>query len=335
MMNIYENKIISCIVLDDKYGRINSHWAYSTEKLNIVSRIYYDEPDCEKIIEKVLKEYKIDVIAFSGRRAVEVARKLKQSYDLEFTVSANHYRSALKVMKLHNTNLSDVINADVPLDYRELQRKGNDWVKLAINHPFDVIFVQTHGDAEILNRYNQSKSAVWVPYSYNDRIYYDRKLKKSLDIGAFFKLERHPHRISFVKRIEDIAKKNGYSFEFSDQYWGKDYAKKLGEAKIAVHISYCGDIPWRLYECAASGTCLLTDPLKFGVEKLFAENCYVEYNADFSDLEKKIIQILSDDIYRQDIVNAAKLNVQKFAWGDFADYWIVPILSERIEEKRV
>lgn len=90
-----------------------------------------------------------------------------------------------------------------------------------------------------------------------------------------------------------------------------------------------------MYECAASGTCLLTDPLKFGVEKLFAENCYVEYNADFSDLEKKIIQILSDDIYRQDIVNAAKLNVQKFAWGDFADYWIVPILSERIEEKRV
>lgn len=184
MMNIYENKIISCIVLDDKYGRINSHWAYSTEKLNIVSRIYYDEPDCEKIIEKVLKEYKIDVIAFSGRRAVEVARKLKQSYDLEFTVSANHYRSALKVMKLHNTNLSDVINADVPLDYRELQRKGNDWVKLAINHPFDVIFVQTHGDAEILNRYNQSKSAVWVPYSYNDRIYYDRKLKKMLGSKA-------------------------------------------------------------------------------------------------------------------------------------------------------
>lgn len=332
MMNV-SNKI-QCLILDDKYGKISSHWAYSTEKFEIVKRIYYDEPGYIRLVEENIRENDIDVICFSGRLAVNAAKNLELYFENIENGISKKYKDILKIMKFHNTNLCHHVEYNKKVNIEEVKKCGNDWVQLALDHPFDLIFIQTYGDAEILNKVNKKRDAIWVPYSYNDKLYYDRKIEKKLDIGAFFKLERHQHRVAFINRIKEIADDNGYSFEFSDQYWGENYAKKISESKVIVHLSYCGDIPWRLYECAASGTCLLSDELKFGLDKLFPEECYVKYARDFSDLERKIKIILEDIRYRENIVDLARKSVQKYAWGEVVDNWIVPIIINQKKEKR-
>lgn len=333
MMKLSKKEVIYCLILDDKYGKINSHWAYNTERLRILDRVYYDEQGYENLVEKAIMEYKLDFIGFSGRLAVEVAKKLEQYFKAKSLSLWKKYQVILKVMKFHNTNLNSSI-ANVKFEKEYLQGKGNDWVKLAIDHPFDLIFIQTYGDAEIINRINNNNKAVWVPYSYNDKLYYERSNNKLLDIGAFCKIERHSHRIEFIKLVEKIANKYGYSFEFSDQYWGKKYAEKISQAKVVVHLSYCGDIPWRLYECAASRTCLLTDRLGFGIDQLFPEGSYIEYNNDFTNLELQLKKIVENETLRKQVTDFAKQSVKKYAWGEFADNWVVPIICKYFEEKR-
>lgn len=333
MMKSYPNNCLYCVILDDKYGKINSHWAYSTEKLKIMFRVYYDEPRYEKVLENIIIENEIDFIGFSGRLAAVVVKQLEIYFNKKSKKLSEKYRKVFKVMKLHNTNLSGTM---MNFQYAKacLLDKGNDWVKLAIQHPFDLVLIQTYGDADIINKLNNNNKAVWVPYSYNDRLYYNRNKDKTLDVGAFFKLERHPHRIQFVDFVERIAYKNGYSFEFSDQYWGEQYAEKISQAKVVVHLSYCGDIPWRLYECAASRTCLLTDKLGFGIDHLFPRGSYIEYDNSFSNFESQLRHILKEEDYREQVVDVAKQSVQKYAWGKFADEWIVPIIHTYIMEKR-
>lgn len=333
MMKSSKDSIVCCLILDDKYGKINSHWAYSTEKLKILARVYYDEPGYEKLVEEAIMKHKLDFIGFSGRLAVEIAKKLEQYFKTKSISLQLKYQNLFKVMKFHNTNLSSFF-VNSPFEKEYLWEKGNDWVRLAINNPFDLLFIQTYGDAEIINKINKNNKAVWVPYSYNDKLYYERNQEKLLDIGAFCKIERHLHRIKFIDLVERIAKKYGYSFEFSDQYWGEQYANKISQAKVMVHLSYCGDIPWRLYECAASQTCLLTDRLGFGIERLFPVGSYVEYNKDFTNLEVQIRKVMESETLRKQVTNLAKQSVEKYAWGEFADNWVVPIICKYLEEKR-
>lgn len=329
MMNTMD-EIVNILVLDDKFGKINSHWAFSTSKLIIIDRIYYDETLFEEKVLNLINDVSIDAICFSGRNAIEAELKLKTFLRNKSLNTYMVYAKMKKIMKIHNTNLSCRIN-NGSLKMGEIKEKGNDWVKIALENPFDCILVQTYGDAEIINNYTKCDKAVWVPYTYNDLLYYDRKSKKTVDIGAYFKIERHTHRINFLQRLERFAKANHYSFEFSDKYWGEEYAKKISQAKVAVHLSYCGDIPWRLYECAASKTCFFTDPLSFNIQRLFSKNCYVEYNRDYSDFEEKLNYLLSNEEYRNRIVENAQREVKKYAWSEYADKYIIPIIKNMKE----
>lgn len=324
---------IYSIVLDDQFGKINSHWAYSTDKFCIVDRVYYDEENFELIVEDKIKRNNIDVLAFSGRGAIGALLKLNKYFMRKQTDLLNKYKSMLKIMKAHNTNLSNNLNKN-RINRKELLRNANDWARMAVNHPFDLIFIQTMGDAELINKVNGDKKAVWVPYAYNDDLYYDRKLCREVDIGAYFKLERHPHRIEFLNRISYIANKYHYTFEFSDKYWGEEYAKKISKAQIIVHLSYCGDIPWRLYECAASMSCFLTDRLDFGIENLFRNESYIEYKKNFDDLESKLVCLLTNKKKREQVVCSAYQDVKRYTWGNIVDNRIVPIINEEIERKK-
>ena len=313
------------LLFDDKYGRINSHWPYDTKNIIISDRQYYDEPEFKDSLLYKLSQKSYDAFVFSGRKAPEAARILDSITQNEKSVLVCN-RSLRKVFKLHNTNLS-CKNLET-WDVKKLNRLGNDWVRAALSYPFDVLLVQTYGDCEIFNQVLNKKCAFWVPYCYNDHLFYPRNdVQKNLDIGAFFKLERHDHRIAFLDRVKKIADKNGYSFEFSDEYWGEAYAENICRPKVMLHLSYCGDIPWRLYECAASKTCLLTDPLSFHVERLFTRGKdYIEYKKDFSDLEVKITLLLDNDQMREDIVENAYRKVQNYTWERISDALIYPLL---------
>ncbi|MCI9439618.1 MAG: glycosyltransferase family 1 protein [Lachnospiraceae bacterium] len=313
------------LLFDDKFGKINSHWPYSTENIVIEDRIYYDNFDFAVLTLQKLRQKRYEVFGFSGRGAPKTAYILDELLKDNQVIAENRFLR--KVFKLHNTNLS-ILDTKIASNRELLYQYGNDWVRAALQYPFDVLLVQTYDDSDIFNRVLGRKSAYWIPYCYNDHLYYPRcDEDRTLDIGAFFKIERHDHRIEFVKMVKEIADRNGYSFEFSDKYWGEEYAKKICTPKIMIHLSYCGDIPWRLYECAASKTCLLTDPLGFNIAKLFTRNVdYYEYKRDFSDLEVRIKELIEDNTKRNNIANNAYEKVQSYTWEKVSTSLIYSLL---------
>ena len=163
---------IKLLVLDDKYGKISSHWTYSTKNLSIVDRVYYDENYFEQKVLKYLKKEFVDAIAFSGRKAPEAASRIEE-YLKEDKVISERYSFLPKVFKLHNTNLTDHIDKS-DINRKSLLKKGNDWVRAALGYPFDLLLVQTYGDCDIFNEVLGKNSAHWIPYCYNDRLYYPR-----------------------------------------------------------------------------------------------------------------------------------------------------------------
>lgn len=317
-------KIFKVLVLDDQYGKINSHWSYSTSDLQIVDRVYYDDDDFLRRASEIIKNASIDAIGFSGRGAPGAAIAL-DAYIKDSKVILTEYCRIPKLYKLHNTNLNISRRCGV-ISKDQLCVIGNDWVRAVFVYPFDAIMVQTYGDAEIFNLVLKKNTAFWFPYCYNDKLFYPRESSKKLDIGAYCKLERHSHRIGFIEKVENIANEKGFTFEFSDEFWGEEYAVRICRSKVMIHLSYCGDIPWRLYECAASKTCFLTDPLGFNVENLFRRTSYIEYRRDFQDLDSKIVQAVGDVNYRMEVIKSASNDVALHTWEEGVKTYLLPVL---------
>lgn len=97
-------------------------------------------------------------------------------------------------------------------------------MKVALDYPFDVLFIQTYGDAELFNAVLPRCNAYYFPFAYNERRFYPRVTDKFIDIGMYFKVERHPQRIEFIRRVMESAMKYRWKCELSNAYWGEAYA---------------------------------------------------------------------------------------------------------------
>ena len=56
--------------------------------------------------------------------------------------------------------------------------------------------MQTYQDDKIINNMLDSGRAYWVPYSNNDKIFYHQNREKIIDVGMYFKVQRHAIKIS-------------------------------------------------------------------------------------------------------------------------------------------
>ena len=311
------------LVVDNVYGKTNPHWRGDTKNIHIVERVYFDEKNFEEKCINILVNNVIDFIAFCGKGSSKAAKQL----DLAFEINEEYKLKRIKkIIRIQNTNMS---RKEVDFKTKqELYNNGNRWLKEALEYNFDVIFVQTYQDEKIINNVLESGRAYWVPYSNNNKIFYPQNCEKTIDVGMYFKVQRHPKRKQVIDFVTKICEKNNWKYEFSDKYWGKDYADAIAKSKILIHFSYCGDVPYRLYEAAAIGTCLLTDELYYGVEKLFDKASYAVFKRDLSDIEDKIKILLDKPEERRCIEKNASIDIEKNSWEIISEKYIVPILCK-------
>lgn len=334
------DKIVNALIIGGIFERLSSHWCYETKHFRICDRIFTDDEKFEEKFQQILSNVDFSTICFSGKDAVINAKRIDSLVQLKCNDALkNKYYNIIKAVRIQNTNIpKDLKYVDISDIDKELGEKSSGllWLHVALDYKFDVIFVQTYGNADIINALNRNNNAVYLPFAYNDRRFYPRTQKKNVDIGMYFKIERHSNRLRFIDEIIRLVYKNGWKICLSNAYWGEDYAHYMGEAKIILHYSYVGDIPYRLYEAAGSKACFLTDPLGYGIENFFDKNeHYFEYKRDLSDLEYKINWILEHQDIREKVEEEAyKKAVNNFTWEKVAETIVVPTLM-RTQHRKV
>lgn len=333
-----EKQQVNVLVIGGFFERLSSHWCYDTQIFKVLQRVYTDDTRFSEKVLSAISNEKLMAICYSGKDAAIVARNVDcLIYEMGDKKLDCKYKSLVKVVRIQNTNLSNnkYNKPEEALQAVAGKSSGASWLSVALDYDFDIVFTQTYGNAEIINSLKRNRVAVYLPFAYNDRRFYPRDQEKQFDIGMYFKIERHSNRLKFIDHIMKLIYKNGWKFCLSNGYWGDDYAEQLGKAKIILHYSYVGDIPYRLYETAGSRGCFLTDTLKFGVEKLFTPGIhYFEYNSELSDLEQKIDWILTHDEERSCVEEAAYEKViNNYTWGIAAERIVVPSILSRYYEK--
>lgn len=322
------------ITIGNKFEMISSHFCYDTKNISVIKRISYDDNYYVEQFDEAIRNYDYQAIVYSGKEPHKVARYLDQYVDSLCNINiAKKYRYALKAVRLQNTNLSEKYTTKCSRD--SILSSSNAYVKVALSYPFDILFVQTYGDAEIFNAILGRNSAYYFPFAFNENVFFPRKSSKIVDIGMYCAVERHAYRLDFIKHILELSMKNGWKFEFSNAYWGTEYACALNRAKINLHLSKMGDVPYRLYECAGSKLCLLTDPLLFGVEHLYTPGeHFVQYKRDCSDIEEKIKWLLENPNEREFIAEAAyNQATSHHTWNVIAETYVVPIVSDLLRQR--
>ncbi|MEI6222987.1 MAG: glycosyltransferase [bacterium] len=335
-----DNNALKVIVIDDSFGAIASHWAYSTPNLQIIGRVRHDLDSYEKELLDVLPNFRPDVLAYSGKGAAVAASRARYIFNRLREKNNDHpfcrsYLQAIEVARIQNTNIQHRLPVHSP-DVDFLKSFPNVWLQMGISYPFDLLMIQTDGDDLIINDVLKANSAHYIPFAYNEHLFHPINTEKHLDIGMFFKVERHAYRIPFIETINEIANRHGWKTMFSEQYWGKAYVEALCSAKIILHYSKYGDVPYRLYEVAGCRGCLLTDKLSYGIEKLFSTGIhFCEFERDLSDLEDKLFWLLQDQTTRESIaMSAYEHSTKNHTWNSVAERLIVPLLRQRLAIKK-
>ena len=331
---------VYALVIGGFFERLSSHWCYDTQHFKVLQRVYTDDIGFAEKVLSAISDERLMAICFAGKDAAVVAQSVdclvREAGDEELKYK---YKSVVKAVRIQNTNLPNnkYNSPEEALQTVGENSSGASWLSVALDYDFDIISTQTYGNAEIINSLKRNNSARYLPFAYNDRRFYPRDQEKQFDIGMYFKVERHSNRLKFIDYIMKLVYKNGWKFCLSNGYWGDDYAEQLGKARIILHYSYVGDVPYRLYETAGSKGCFLTDKLKFGVESIFLpEIHYFEYNRELTDLEHKIDWILTHDKERNRVEEAAYEKASNnYTWEIAAEKIVAPVLLSAYYKKRI
>ncbi len=118
-------------------------------------------------------------------------------------------------------------------------------------------------DHDDVSRYGGIKCpARRLAYSVNDTYYYDQARVRDIDVGFYCVWAYSKERNPMHHWLEDWCKRKGYTF---DSTYGKSvehYPNLLARTKVVVHLNRTMITrPPRIFDCAASGTALLSNPM--------------------------------------------------------------------------
>ncbi len=102
-----------------------------------------------------------------------------------------------------------------------------------------------------------------LAYSVNENYYFDDGGKRHVDVGFYCVWCYNPARPAMDAWLEDICKRKGWQYATTrGRNVGESYAGLLRRTKVVVHLNRTNRTrPPRIFDCAASGTALLSNPM--------------------------------------------------------------------------
>jgi hypothetical protein len=307
------------------------HFASSSASMDVARVVLGDPPDVDDILAKY-REARPHVIGIIGKHT--------RSYlDILDSLAVGCPSLALtpRVYRCQNTNLSGSVADDVPLE--EIIARSH-WVKEASDPRFGLVLAQTLTDVGILARVLAPALVYPCPYGFDPGLFNPEfpEIERPVDIGCYFtvagashgwKTVRRDRRQELLRAVCHIAERRGWNLQVTEGRYWDDYVALIRRTKVCLHRSFCGDIPFRLHETTALGSVFATDPLRFGIERLYAAGSeYLEYRDDLSNLEAMLASVLDHpDTWRR-ISEAGRRRARHYSWPRIADDYVYPAVCE-------
>lgn len=170
---------------------------------------------------------------------------------------------------------------------------------------FDVIFVAQKDYVPILRRAVGHDQVYWLPLAAALDVHGDRSLERIYDVGFVGNIA-HAHRQTARQRRLALLAKRFKTNDFYRQYTPAQVGEIYSQSKIVFNTSIAGDVTMRIFEGAAAGALVLTDPVQNGFAELFKPGVEVVVYQDDDDLIAKVQYYLDHPQEREAIARAGQ-----------------------------
>ena len=308
------------------------HWACSSPSIQ-VARIIMEGGSLGSRILETARQFRPDGVAIIGKRSREYLDLLD-----ELSEELPLLGRIPRIYRCQNTLLAHRVRAMSGADYPDWQTlAGLDaWFARACDPRFALILAQTLADVELMRKSLTPARVVGCPYGYDTAIFDPNlpELERTTDVGCYFNLRDDSRRARLVEEAREICRRRNWSFRFAEGVYWHDYARLIRTTRICLHRSDQGEVPYRMYETTALGAAFLTDPLRYDVEKFFAQDReYLTYQPDLSDLEAVLEGTLGNPARLHAVAAAGKARARGYSWSRIAEEYVVPALNELIPEE--
>jgi hypothetical protein len=174
---------------------------------------------------------------------------------------------------------------------------------------FDVVFLAQKRYVEAYKRQLGHDQVHWLPLAASDHAHRDRALPRIYDIGFAGNIDRAHQNTPRARRLALLRDKfavNPTPSGLTPDEVGRVYS----QSKLVFNTSIAGDATMRLFEGAACGAAVLTDPIapENGAAELFADGDVFIYHDD-AELLARAEQLLRDDALRARVARAGQQRV--------------------------
>jgi hypothetical protein len=175
---------------------------------------------------------------------------------------------------------------------------------------FDIVFLAQKRYVEPFKHLLGHEQVYWLPLAAADDVHVDHGVPRVYDIGFVGNIDRAHVNTPRARRLQLLAER--YSMHPArDGQLSHQVGRAYSESKLVFNTSIAGDVTMRLFEGAACGAAVLTDPIapENGGDALFTPGVELVVYRDDADLTAQVDALLADDARRERIAAAGKARV--------------------------
>ncbi len=173
---------------------------------------------------------------------------------------------------------------------------------------FDIVFLAQKRYVEPYRLALGHQQVHWLPLAAADDVHRDHQLPRIYEIGFVGNLDRAHTRTPRARRLALL--RAAFALNPPGPHDSASVGRIYSQSKIVFNTSIAGDVTMRLFEGAACGALVLTDPVpaENGLAALFTPDELVTYQDD-DDLLRQARAYLADDAARNTIARAGQARV--------------------------
>lgn len=163
-----------------------------------------------------------------------------------------------------------------------------------------------------------------LAYSVNERYYRDRGYRRDIDVGFYCIYGFNKERPALDVWLDDFCKRKGYVYESTHgKSVGVRYADLLARTKVVVHLNRTPTTrPPRIFDCAASGTALLSNPMPLVSGEYWGINEHYcafnrPYSLDYAEYTDSDISAYGD-CYCEEVIAGLEWLLDRGHWEEIA-----------------
>lgn len=170
---------------------------------------------------------------------------------------------------------------------------------------FDVVFVAQKDYLPTLRRAVGHDQVYWLPLAAAPDVHGDLRLDRIYDVGFVGNIAQAHRQTARQRRLALLAASfntNDFYRHYSPAQVGEVYS----QSRIVFNTSIAGDVTMRIFEGAAAGALVLTDPVQNGFAELYEPGAEVVVYQDDDDLLAKVRYYLDHPQEREAIARAGQ-----------------------------